>query len=76
MNTFDFGDGITVAIKNVDGEVIVKVTDSDGDNIEISGFPNEKDANSFVMFGDFEDPKDNDFINIANPNYELKWKFD
>lgn len=75
MNTFDFEGGMTAEIKNINGIVVVSVIDSDGDSIEISGFPSERDAHTFVMFGDFEDPKDNDFINITNPNYELKWKF-
>ena len=75
MNNFDFEGGMAAEIKKTDGKVVVSVIDSDGDNIEISGFPTEKDAHSFVMFGDFEDPKDNDFINITNPSYELKWKF-
>ncbi len=75
MNTFDFEGGITVEIEHIDGKAIVSVVDSDGDNIEISGFPSEKDAHTFVRFGDFEDSRDNDFVNITNPSYELKWKF-
>ena len=75
MNKFDFEGGMTAEIKNINGSVIVSAINSDGVSIEISGFPTEKDAHTFVMFGDFEDPKDNDFINIVNPSYELKWKF-
>ena len=76
MNTFDFEGGMTAEIKNIDGVVVVSVIDDDGYNIEISGFPSGKDAHTFVMFGDYENPKDNGFINITNPNYELKWRFD
>lgn len=75
MNNFDFEGGMTAEIKKTDGKVVVNIIDPDGVNIEISGFPTEKDAHTFVMFGDFENPKDNDFIRITNPNYELKWKF-
>lgn len=75
MKKFDFEGGIAVEIVNVNEKVVVNVLERDGSRIDISGFPNEKDAFDFVMFGDFENPIDNDFINITKPDYELKWDF-
>ena len=53
----------------------VMVTDHDGDVFIVSGFPTRSDARNFIMFGDLETHgKDNDFITITNPDYELYWK--
>ena len=76
MSTFNFDDDSLAEIKDSDGGIIVSVEASDGGTIEISGFPTEKDAESFVMFGDFENPNDNDFINLTKPSFNLKWKFE
>ena len=75
MDHFEFEDDSIAEIKKTEGKVSVVVTHQNGDVIQISGFPNTQDAHNFIMFGDFDNPKDNDFINIANPNYDLKWEF-
>jgi hypothetical protein len=36
-----------------------------------AGFPNEKDAEEFILFGDFEPPYLNEFTTTTKKNYEI-----
>ena len=72
---FEFGDGTVVEIVEHDVGFAVRVVDVDLDEFEVSGFPTKKDAHTFVMFGDFDRPKDNDYIRCVKPSFKLEWKF-
>ena len=70
MSTFSFDNDTPAEIKNSEGGIIVSVVDT----IEILRSPTKKEAETFVMFGDVENSKGNDFINITKPSFNLKWK--
>lgn len=65
----EFEDG-SIAVINDD----FSVTYSDKNNkiVVISGFPSRSDADNFCLFGDFLE-KDNDYIVVTKPNFELIW---
>jgi hypothetical protein len=71
----EFENGDIAHIVSDSKGVRVVIDDSELGEITISGFPTEVDAKQFLLFGDWVNPNDNDFINITNPSYSLDWHF-
>ena len=75
MNKFYYKDGTLAEIKENNNNASVFVTFPDGRKIEVSGFPDGVEAAVFIMFGDFKDEYNNNFVSFTRPPFNLVWKF-
>ena len=79
MSVFDdmeFESGDVGKIVSTDNGYDVIIDDIELGKVTVSGFPDSTDAQQYLMFGDWADAKDNDFVNLTNPEYELTWTFE
>lgn len=67
---FELERGLTVEI-TAGNEVLVKK--SGQATVEFSGFPNYEEAETFVLFADYEPLEDNDFLKLTGRSYNLTY---